>query len=153
MSMTMNAYDDAGKLTKEAMDNTLRSFAAMTKGFQQISAETADFTKRSYDQQTAMMERLFQARTLDKTIEVQSDFAKTAYEAWVAQMTRMSDIYAGIAKETYKPFEQTAKSASAVATKAAIDTTSQVDRAAGEAADVAEHAVDAAEQQAHETAH
>ncbi|NDW04213.1 TIGR01841 family phasin [Jiella sp. 40Bstr34] len=149
----MTTYEDAGKLTKEAMDNMLRSFAAMTKGFQQISAETADFTKRAYEHQTATVERLFQAKTLDKTIEVQTEFAKTAYEAWVAQMTKMSDIYAGIAKETYKPFEQTAKSASAVATQAARDTTSQADQAAGETVDAAKHAVDAAEQQAHETAH
>lgn len=153
MTMTMNAYEDAGKMTKEAMDNTLKSFAAMTKGFQQISAETADFTKRSYDHQTAMVEKLFQARTLDKTIEVQSEFAKTAYEAWVAQMTRMSDIYAGIAKETYKPFEQTANSASTTMSQAARDTTSQLSQAADDTADAAQQAVDTVEQQAHETAH
>ncbi len=153
MTTQLNMYEDAGKLTKEAMDNALRSLAAMTKGFQQISTETADFTKRSYEHQTAMMEKLFQARTLDKTIEVQSEFAKSAYEAWVAQMTKMSDIYAGIAKETYKPFEQTANSTSTAVAHSAREATSQMNRAANETSDAAQQAMDAAEHQVQETAH
>ena len=153
MNINMNMYENTGKLTKEAMDNALASFAAMTKGFQQISAETADFTKRSYEQQTTMMEKLLQAKTLDKTVEVQSEFAKTAYEAWVAQMTRMGDIYAGIAKETYKPFEQTASSASTAMAQTARDTTSQMNRAAQETSDVVQPTVDGSEHQDQETAH
>ncbi len=118
----MNMYEDAGKMTKEAMDNALKSFAAMSKGFQQISTETADFTKRSYETQTAMMEKIFQAKTLDKTIELQSEYAKTTYETWVAQMTKIGDIYADIAKQTYKPFEQTVAASSDTMTKVADKT-------------------------------
>ncbi|TFF25254.1 phasin family protein [Jiella endophytica] len=141
----MNMYEDAGKFTKEAMDNALKSFAAMTKGFQQITAETADFTKRSYENQTAMMEKLFQAKTLDKTIELQSEYAKSSYETWVAQMTKMGDIYADIAKETYKPFEQTATAASGTMTKLADKSAAQMSQAAGEATATAKDAVKTAE--------
>ena len=118
----MNMYEDAGKMTKEATDNALKSFAAMSKGFQQISTETADFTKRSYETQTAMMEKIFQAKSLDKTIELQSEYAKTTYETWVAQMTKVADIYADIAKQTYRPFEQTVAASSGTMTKIADKT-------------------------------
>ncbi|MBP0615432.1 phasin family protein [Jiella sp. KSK16Y-1] len=144
----MNIYEDAGRMQKEAMDNALKSIAAMTKGFQQITAETADFTKRSYDQQTAMMEKLFQAKSLDKSMEIQTEFAKSAYETWVAQMTKMGDIYADIAKESYKPFEQTAKSASTTMTKVADKAASQMDQAAKEGAAAAKDAMDKAETKA-----
>ncbi|MCQ0989802.1 phasin family protein [Jiella marina] len=130
----MNMYEDAGKVTKEAMDNALKSFAAMTKGLQQITAENADFAKKTYEQQTAMMEKLVQAKTLDKSIEVQTDFAKTAYENWVSQVTKINDIYAGIAKETYKPFENTAAMASNTATKAAKETASAAEKKASASA-------------------
>ena len=101
-------YEDASKMTKEAMDNALRSMSAMTKGFQQIATETSEFTKRSYEQQTAMVEQLMQARTLDKSLELQSEYARTAYQNWVGQATRMGELYADIAKEAYKPFERVA---------------------------------------------
>ncbi|MBO0662229.1 phasin family protein [Jiella sp. MQZ9-1] len=130
----MYNYEDAGKMTKEAMDNALKSFAAMTKGFQQITAETADFTKRSYENQTAMVEKLFQAKTLDKSIEVQSEFAKSAYESWVAQMTKIGDLYADIAKETYKPFEQVATAASTAAVKTAKEATTAAEKKVAAAA-------------------
>ena len=147
-TMQMNMYEDAGKMTKDAMDNALKSFAAMTKGFQQLTAETADFTKRSYETQTAMMEKIAKAKTLDKTMAVQSEFAKTAYESWVAQMTKMGDIYADIAKETYKPFEVTAKSASETMAKIASESKSEMDRTAKQTASAAKDAVSAAEKKA-----
>ena len=136
----MNMYEDTGKMTKEAMDNALKSFAAVTKGFQQITAETTDFTKRSYEQQTAMVEKLFQAKTLDKTMAVQSEYAKSAYEAWVAQMTKLGDIYSDIAKQSYRPLEETAAAASGKLTLVAEKSAS----AAKETASSAEKKVAAA---------
>lgn len=101
----MNMYEDAGRLSKETVDNTLKSFSAVTRGLQQIATETADFTKRSYEQSTQMFEQLVQSKSFDKAIEVQNDYAKSAYQSWVSQATKMGEIYAEIAKETYRPFE------------------------------------------------
>ena len=40
-----------------------------------------------------------------KAIEIQTDYAKSAYEGFVAQATKIGELYADLAKETYKPFE------------------------------------------------
>lgn len=101
----MSNYDEAGNANKETMDNAMRSFSAMTKGFQEIAAETTEFTKRSYEQSARMFEQLAQTRSLDKVLEVQNDYAKTAYQSWVSQATKIGGIYTDIAKEVYKPFE------------------------------------------------
>ena len=42
---------------------------------------------------------------LEKAIEIQTAYAKTAYEGFVAQATKMGELYADLAKESYKPFE------------------------------------------------
>jgi len=107
----MNMYEDANKAGKESMDNALKSFSAMSKGFQQIAAETGEFTKRSYEQTAQMMEKLAQVRTLDKAVELQNDYAKSAYETWMSQAQKMGEMYSAIARETYKPFENTASAA------------------------------------------
>ena len=49
-------------------------------------------------------EKLFGVKSLDKAIEV-SRYAKTAYEGFVAEASKLSELYSDLAKETYKPFE------------------------------------------------
>jgi hypothetical protein len=44
-------------------------------------------------------------KSRDKAIEVQTEYAKTAYEGFVAEATKLSGLYTDLAKETYKPFE------------------------------------------------
>ena len=112
----MNAYEDASKFSKDAMDSALKSVSAMTKGFQQVASETSEFAKRAYEQQTEFMEKLFQVRSPDKAIALQSEYAKTAYQGWVSQATRIGEIYTDVAKETYKPFEQSLATLSAAGT-------------------------------------
>jgi phasin family protein len=100
----MMNFDSTSKMNKEAMDNMLTTMSAMTKGFQQIAAEATEYSKKSYEDGAATVEKLVSAKSLDKAIEIQTDYAKTSYETFVAQATKMSELYADLAKEAYKPF-------------------------------------------------
>jgi hypothetical protein len=40
-------------------------------------------------------------------IEVQQGYAKEAYEAFVAQATKLGEMYSTAAKDAYKPYEAT----------------------------------------------
>ena len=81
-----------------------------------ISTEAADYAKKSYEANAAHLEKLFAVKTLDKAIELNTEFAKTAYEGFVAQATKMSNIYADLTKEAMKPVEAAfAKAKTAVA--------------------------------------
>ena len=97
--------DDMQKFGKDNVDATMKCVGAASKGFQAIAAEVTNYSKKSFEDGTAAMERLFGAKTLEKAIEVQSDYVKSAYEAFVAEATKMGELYADIAKESYKPFE------------------------------------------------
>jgi hypothetical protein len=98
-------FEDVQKLGKDNMDVTLRSLGAVSKSAQAIAAEVTDYSKKSFEQGTQAMERLFSVKSLDKAIEVQTDYAKTAYEGFVAQASKLGTLYAELAKETYKPLE------------------------------------------------
>jgi phasin family protein len=97
--------DDMQKLGQDNMDATLKSFGAVSKGVQAIAVEFADYSKKSFDEGTAAIEKLFGAKTIEKAIEVQSDFVKSTYEGFVAEATKLGELYADLAKESYKPFE------------------------------------------------
>jgi hypothetical protein len=104
MTMIKN-FDEVQKLSKDSMDATMKSFGAVTKTSQAIAAEFTDYSKKSFEDGSKVLEKLFGAKSLDKAIEIQTDYAKTAYEGFVAQATKMGELYAELAKETYKPFE------------------------------------------------
>lgn len=104
MTTTAN-FEDMQKLSKENVDLALKSFGAVSKGFQAIAVEVADYSKKSFEDGAAHLEKLFGVRTLDKALEVQSAYAKSAYEAYVAKATKIGELYADLAKESYKPIE------------------------------------------------
>ncbi len=97
--------EDVQKLSKDNMDATMKSFGMLSKATQAIATEVADYSKKSFEDGTKVMEKLLGAKSIDKAIEIQTDYAKTAYEGFVAQATKIGELYADLAKETYKPFE------------------------------------------------
>jgi hypothetical protein len=98
-------FEDVQKYGKDNMDATLKSFGALTKGAQAIAAEVADYSKRSFEDGSKVVEKLFGVKSFEKAIEIQSDYAKTSYEGFVAQATKIGELYMDAAKEAYKPFE------------------------------------------------
>jgi hypothetical protein len=98
-------YDDLQRYGKDNMDAAMKSFGAVSKGVQAIAVEVADYSKKSFEQSSAALEKLLGAKTFDKAVEIQTDYVKSAYEGFVNEATRMGELYADLAKETYKPFE------------------------------------------------
>ena len=97
--------DEAQQFGKENMDAALKSFGAWSKSMQAIAIELADYSKRAFEQGTAAAEKLIGAKSLDKAFEVQSDYMKNSYEGFVAQASKLGELYADLAKEAYRPFE------------------------------------------------
>ena len=98
-------FDEVQKFGKDNMDMAMKSFGAVSKSLQAIAVEVADYSKRSFEDSTAAMEKLLGAKTLEKAIEVQSDYFKTTYEGFVSQTTKLGELYTDMAHEIYKPFE------------------------------------------------
>jgi len=101
----MKTLDDVQKVGKDNVEATLKSFSATSKGLQAIAAEVTNYSKKSFEDGTVALERLLGAKSLEKAIEVQSDYVKQTYEGFVTQATKLGELYADLAKEAYKPFE------------------------------------------------
>ncbi|MEL7525497.1 MAG: phasin family protein [Pseudomonadota bacterium] len=101
----MNNFDDLQKLSKDNMDMAMESFGSMSKGFQAIAAEVADYQKKSFEEGTAAVEKLVASKSLDKAFEAQADYAKTAYEGFVGEMTKIGEMITDMSKDAYKPYE------------------------------------------------
>jgi hypothetical protein len=107
----LHTFGDFQKLGKIQVDATLDAVAAASKGVQALAVEVTDFSRKSFEQGTAAAESLLGARSLDRVLEIQADYARASYESFVAQATRIGALYAELARAAYKPFEQAAAQA------------------------------------------
>jgi hypothetical protein len=104
MTMIKN-IEDVQKMSKDTMDSTMKSFGMLSKATQAIATEVADYSKKSFEDGSKVMEKLLGVKSIEKAIEIQTDYAKTAYEGFVAEASRLGELYTDLAKEAYKPFE------------------------------------------------
>jgi phasin family protein len=103
--MMLTNFDDIQKLGKDNMDTCMKQVGTVSKGWQAIATEFADYSKKSFEEGTATLEKLLGAKSVEKAIEIQSAYAKSAYETFVAEATKMGELYTDLAKESYKPLE------------------------------------------------
>jgi phasin family protein len=94
---------DTERAGKTAFDMALNAFGAWAKGAQTVTIEVIEYTKKSAESSAAAWERLVGAKTLDGAFEVQSDFARSAYEELVAEAAKLGEIYVEFAREAYAP--------------------------------------------------
>jgi hypothetical protein len=94
--------DDMQKITNESVDATARSFEGATKATRAITAEIADYTRRSFEHGAKTMEKLVGAKSPDKAFEVQTEYAKAAYEDYVSHATKLGQLYADLGREAFK---------------------------------------------------
>jgi phasin family protein len=98
-------FDEANKKGKEAMDTALKSYSDVTKGFQAIAAEAAEYSKKSFQDGVAHVETLAGVKSFEAAFELQSNFVKSSYENFVSEATKMGEMYADLAKTVYRPYE------------------------------------------------
>ena len=83
----MKNFEDFQKLGQTNMDTAMKLIGEWNKGWQSIAAEISDYTKRSFEEGTATFEKLLAAKSLEQAVEIQTGFAKRAYDGYMHQMS------------------------------------------------------------------
>ena len=86
------------------LDTATASTNTFPSGLQAIATAYGDYTKKSFEDTKSFVEKLSGVRSLDKAIELQTEFAKTAYETFVSESQKIGALYGDLAKQSYKPF-------------------------------------------------
>jgi hypothetical protein len=87
-------------------DAVVRSYSELNKGLQAIGARVTDYSRRAFEDATRAFEQLISAKSLEHAIEIQSQYAKKAYDTWVAEASKLGEMYAAVARDAYKPVEK-----------------------------------------------
>ncbi len=102
----MKQFEDFQKLGQGNVDTMMKAFGEWNKGWQAITAEVTDYSKRSFEDSTQTLEKLMSAKSLEQAMEIQTSFAKRSYDEYMQQWSKIGGMYAEFAKEAYRPLEK-----------------------------------------------
>ncbi|MGE0739775.1 MAG: phasin family protein [Hyphomonadaceae bacterium] len=97
------ALSEATAFGKQNVEAFLASASAAQKGFEAISARTVAFQKEAMEKHVAAAKALMTSKSVQEFVEKQNDYAKSSFEAYVAELTSVSELVSGVAKETLAP--------------------------------------------------
>ena len=106
MSDIQKLSDEFQRVGKDGFDAAVSSFGEVNKGLQVIVAEVTEYTKRAFADGTHAFEQLLGAKSFEQVIEIQSQYAKKAYDTYIAEFSKLSQMYAGLTRNASKPVEQ-----------------------------------------------
>ena len=101
----INGFDDVQKAGHESLNRALESFGALSRGWQMLADETADYSKKSFEAGATHLEKLLAAKSLDVAVEAQTIFVRASYEKAVGQAARFGELYLDLVKDATKPFK------------------------------------------------
>src|SRR5258707_5420076 len=77
----------------------------MQAGVQAMATAYGDYAKKSFEDTKSFVEKLSGVKSLDKAVEAQTEFARSAYETFVAETQKIAGLYTDLAKQTFKPYQ------------------------------------------------
>jgi hypothetical protein len=72
---------------------------------QNIANAYVDYTKKSFQENRSLVEKLMGVRSFDKAIEVQTEFARQAFANFVAESQKICELYSKLATQILRPWE------------------------------------------------
>ena len=78
---------------------------SLQSGVQAIATAYGDYTRKSFEDTKSFVEKLSGVKSIDKVLEVQTEYAKSAYETFVAESQKIAGLYTDLAKQTFRPLE------------------------------------------------
>jgi len=99
----MTNYSQFAEFNRQAIDAILESANVATKGIESLNSEAVAFSKQSVEDGVAVAKAALAARNVQELMEIQSDFAKSAFDSYLGQMNRVADLMAETTKEVVAP--------------------------------------------------
>lgn len=96
-------FEDVVGFQKENVEAFVASSTILTKGFEVLSKEIAAFTQAQYEQSVATTKALFAVKSVKELVDLQTEFAKSSFDALVAEATKVSETGIKVANEAAEP--------------------------------------------------
>ena len=96
-------FEDVTQFSQDNVEALVASGKVVAKAAEEINAEMMAYSKKAYEDAMAASKEMAQARSVSEFFEKNTAFTKSAFEGFVAQATRVNEMYSAAAKEAFAP--------------------------------------------------
>lgn len=101
----MVKIEDIQSYGKEHLESVAASTSNLQSGVQAIATAYGDYAKKSFEDTKSFVEKLSGVKSLDKALEAQTEYMRSAYQTFVTESQKIAGLYSDCAKQTFKPYE------------------------------------------------
>jgi phasin family protein len=100
---SLTAINDMNSTSKQNLEAIVASTTAATKGAEALGAQAIAYSKKAVEEGVAAARSLGAARSVQEVVELQTSYAKSALEAYLAELNKASETVAASFKESLTP--------------------------------------------------
>lgn len=101
----VKGYDQLLGFGKETVEAYLKAANAAGKGAETLQGEIYAYSKQSIEDSIAAAKALLTSKSPQEAFELQTDFAKSAFEAYVSEISKLNEIVVATTKSAYEPIQ------------------------------------------------
>ena len=109
MDKVSKGFEKLTSFHKETLEALMESATLAGKGGEKIAGELTTYAKSSGEAFSSAIKTIAGSKTLQAAFEAQMDYAKSSFESYVAQMTKVNDMILSSAKEAFEPLQARGK--------------------------------------------
>jgi phasin family protein len=103
---SLAALSEMNVHSKKNLEAVVASVTAATKGAEALGAQAIAFSKKSMEDQVTAAKTLASAKSVQEAIELQTAFAKTAMETYLAEVGKWTETVSASVKESVQPLNE-----------------------------------------------
>lgn len=102
----LKGFDELTALTKGNVDAVVKSGTIVAKGAEEAGKQVAAFTQSSLEKSVATGKALLAVKTIQELVELQNAYAKSSFDALVAETTKLQQLTVKVANEALAPINE-----------------------------------------------
>jgi phasin family protein len=106
MERSMAAMAEVGAFGKENVEALVASATAATKGLEAVSARAVAYSKTAMENHLAAAKAIMTSKSVQEVLERQAEYARSAFDGYVAEMGKMTELLSGVTKDAVKPINE-----------------------------------------------
>ena len=101
----VKGYDQLLGFSKDTVEAYVKAANVAGKGAETLHNEIYSFSKQSIEGSIANTKALMASKSAHEAFELQTGFAKSAFESYISQMTKLGELMVATSKETFEPIQ------------------------------------------------
>lgn len=103
---SLTALGEVNANSKKNLEAVVASATAATKGAEALGAQAMAYSKKAMEDHVAAAKSLTGAKSVQEVVELQTAYAKSAVEAYIAEVTKASETVSASVKASFQPINE-----------------------------------------------